>query len=243
MKTGVIAIVPAAGLGKRFDASGRKTFVNINGIPVLIYTLKRLHRENSITEIIPVLKQEEIEEGFELAGKYKLDKIKQIAPGGRERQDSIYNALRLIENAGTGDVPAKHRRGIVLIHDGVRPFIPEGMIDRLVSNISDANGVIPGIPVKETIKEVNHNGIVVSTLNRDKVRAVQTPQAFLFNTIKNAYDRAYSEGFYATDDAALVERTGGKVKIIEGSPFNIKITTPEDLEIMEYVLEREQNLS
>ena len=243
METGVIAIVPAAGLGKRFDASGRKSFVNINGIPLLIYTLKRLHRENSITEIIPVLKKEEIEEGFELAGKYKLDKIKQIAPGGRERQDSIYSALRLIENAGTGDVPAARRRGIVLIHDGVRPFIPEGMIDKLVDNVSDAGGVVPGIPVKETIKEVNSNGIVVSTLNRDKVRAVQTPQAFLFNIIKNAYDRAYSEGFYATDDAGLVERTGGRIKIIEGSPFNIKITTPEDLEIMEHVLEREQNLS
>ncbi|HDH53674.1 MAG TPA: 2-C-methyl-D-erythritol 4-phosphate cytidylyltransferase [Nitrospirae bacterium] len=246
MKTGVIAIVPAAGLGKRFDASGRKTFVNINGIPLLIYTLKRLHRENSITEIIPVLKQEEIEEGFELAGKYKLNKIKQIAPGGRERQDSIYNALRLIKNAGTDSpdqaVPV-YQDSIVLIHDGVRPFIPEGMIDKLVDNVSDTDGVVPGIPVKETIKEVNSNGIVVSTLNRDKVRAVQTPQAFLFNTIKNAYDRAYSERFYATDDAALVERTGGRIKIIEGSPFNIKITTPEDLEIMEYVLEREQNLS
>ena len=243
METGVIAIVPSAGLGKRFDASGRKTFVNINGIPLLIYTLKRLHRETSITEIIPVLKKEEIEEGFKLAGKYKLDKIKQIAPGGRERQDSIYNALKLIKNAGTGDVPEEHRRGIVLIHDGVRPFIPEGMIDKLVDNVSDAGGVVPGIPVKETIKEVNSNGIVVSTLNRDKVRAVQTPQAFLFNTIKNAYDRAYSEGFYATDDAGLVERTGGRIKIIEGSPFNIKITTQEDLEIMEHVLEREQNLS
>jgi 2-C-methyl-D-erythritol 4-phosphate cytidylyltransferase len=235
METEIIAIVPAAGLGKRFDASKRKTFVNVNGVPLLICTLKRLHGEHSITEIVPVLSQEDIEKGFELVKEHELNKIKRIAPGGKERQDSIYNALRLLEETGI-DLYGNSR---VLIHDGVRPVIPEGMIEKLMDGAGDVDGVIPGIPVKDTIKEVDTNDIVISTLNRENIRAVQTPQVFSFNIIKKAYDRAYEEGFYATDDAALVERVGGNVKIIEGSPFNIKVTTPEDLEMVEYLLGKE----
>jgi 2-C-methyl-D-erythritol 4-phosphate cytidylyltransferase len=113
------------------------------------------------------------------------------------------------------------------------------MIEKLMDGAGDVDGVIPGIPVKDTIKEVDTNDIVISTLNRENIRAVQTPQLFSFNIIKKAYDRAYEEGFYATDDAALVERVGGNVKIIEGSPFNIKVTTPEDLEMVEYLLGKE----
>lgn len=233
MNKALIAIVPSAGLGKRFDASGRKTFVNIDGIPLLIYTLKRLHSENSIAEIIPVLRQEDIDIGFELLKEYNLDKIKRIAPGGPERQDSIYNALRLIEE----DRIDTYANNYVLIHDGVRPYIPVGMIENLFDEIKDVDGVIPGIPVKDTIKEIDSEGIVVSTLNRVKVRAVQTPQFFSFKVIKEAYDKAFEDGFYATDDAALVERIGGKVRIIAGSPFNIKVTTPEDLKMVEYLLQ------
>ncbi len=235
----VIAIVPAAGLGTRFDASRRKTFVEIRGIPLLVCTLKRLHREESITEIIPVMREEDIEKGLEMVNEYRLRKIRRIAPGGEERQDSIYNALRLIERPGDDSFDLQNIT--VLIHDGVRPFIPEGMIENLLDNVSETGGVIPGIRVKDTIKEVSDEGIVVSTLDRERVRAVQTPQAFLFGTIKPAYDRAFSEGCYATDDAALVERAGGKIRIIEGSPFNIKITTMEDLDMVQYVLGRDSS--
>ena len=239
MNKALIAIVPSAGLGKRFDASGRKTFIKIDGVPLLIYTLKRLHSENSIAEIIPVLRQEDIDMGFEMLKEYNLDKIKRIAPGGPERQDSIYNALRLIEEDGIDS----YRNNYVLIHDGVRPYIPDGMIEKLVDEIKGVDGVIPGIPVKDTIKEIDSEGIVVSTLNRVKVRAVQTPQFFSFKVIKKAYDNAFKDGFYATDDAALVDRIGGKVRIIAGSPLNIKVTTPEDIEIVEYLLKKEQYLS
>ncbi|MBI4683116.1 MAG: 2-C-methyl-D-erythritol 4-phosphate cytidylyltransferase [Nitrospirae bacterium] len=233
MNKALIAIVPSAGLGKRFDVSRRKTFVNIDGVPLLIYTLKRLHSENSIAEIIPVLRHEDIDMGFEMLKEYNLDKIKRIAPGGPERQDSIYNALKLIEEDGIDSC----RNNYVLIHDGVRPYIPDGMIEKLVDEIKGVDGVIPGIPVKDTIKEIDPEGIVVSTLNRVKVRAVQTPQFFSFKVIKEAYDKAYEDGFYATDDAALVERMGGKVRIIAGSPFNIKVTIPEDLKMLEYLLQ------
>jgi len=233
----IIAIVPSAGLGKRFDPSRRKTFVSINGVPLLIYTLKRLHDEASIAEIIPVIREEDTDRFNEMAEQHHMDRIRRVAPGGKERQDSIYNALRLLDRDGTDH----YRNSFVLIHDGVRPYIPEGMIDKLMDEIKGVDGVVPGVPVKDTIKEIDAGGNVVSTLDRDKVRAVQTPQFFSFRVIKKAYDKAYEDGFYGTDDASLVERAGGRIRIIEGSPFNIKITTPEDLKIVEFLLEKEQH--
>jgi 2-C-methyl-D-erythritol 4-phosphate cytidylyltransferase len=227
-----IAIVPAAGLGKRFGSKIKKTFAAVRDVPLLVHTLKRLACEEEISEIIPVLGEQDVENGFHLVKAYSLEKIKRIAPGGKERQDSIYNALTLLEQDGTGqDI-------IVLIHDGARPFIPEGLIPSLISELMNFDGVIPGTPVKETIKEVAPDSTVVSTVNREMFRSIQTPQAFTFGMIKKAYDSAYAQGFYATDDAALVERMGGNVKIIAGSPYNIKVTTPEDLEMMEWILSK-----
>ncbi len=235
METKIIAIVPAAGLGKRFDSSGKKTFVDLEGIPLLAHTLKRLQRDESIHEIVPVLRLENIDYGFDLAKKYNISKIKRIAPGGNERQDSIYNALTLICNDGesvSNDI-------VVLIHDGARPIIPEGTIEKLIEQLNHVEGAAPGIKPKDTLKKVSDDGIISATIDRDKVRAIQTPQAFSLNTIKKAYDTAYNEGHYATDDAALVENVGGKVKIIEGSPYNIKITTPEDLDMVKHILLKE----
>jgi 2-C-methyl-D-erythritol 4-phosphate cytidylyltransferase len=230
MKKKIIAIVPAAGLGRRFDAKTKKTFAAVHDAPLLVHTLKRLAREESISEIIPVLGEQDIENGFQLIKAYRLKKIKRIARGGQERQDSINNALKLLEQNGTGP------DSVVLIHDGVRPFIPEGLVPSLISEIRNFDGVIPGIPVKETIKEVAPDSTVMSTVNRERFRSIQTPQAFTFGVIRKAYDAAYAEGFYATDDAALVERMGGNVKIIAGSPFNIKVTTPEDMKMVEWIL-------
>lgn len=236
MDNRIIAIVPSAGIGKRFHTSKKKTFINLNGTPLFVHTLKKLHDSPLIREIIPVLRQEDIEDGYNMAKQYDLVKIRRIAPGGPERQDSIYNALRLLEDEESDINP----ENLVLVHDGVRPFIPEGIIERLAEELEGVDCVIPGVPVKDTIKEIDSNSIVVSTLNREKIRAVQTPQIFSFRVIKNAYDKAFLDGIYATDDAALVERTGGKVKIISGSPLNIKVTTPEDLEIVKYILRKEQ---
>ncbi len=232
MKIKIIAIVPAAGLGRRFNVSFRKTFVNLSGIPLLIHTLKRLHNVGSITEIIPVLRQDDMKKGYEMIEHHKLDKIRRIAPGGQERQDSIHNTLRLLE-AGASQF---QKEGLILIHDGVRPIISTKLIERLIKEMKGVDGVAPGIPVKETLKEVASDGIVISTASREKLWAIQTPQIFPLKVIKKAYEKAYTDGFYATDDAALVERIGGRVKIIAGNPFNIKITTPEDLEIVEHLL-------
>ena len=248
MKTNVIAIVPSAGLGKRFNPSAKKIFAHIAGIPVFIYTLKRLQEIKSITEIIPVLREEDFRKGLKLIKSYKINKVKQIARGGQERQDSVYNALCLIEN--NPPVPPFDKRGLrgdckkgkkqngclILIHDGVRPLVFAELIKRLLNEIKGVNGVIPGLPVKETLKEINNRGYVLSTVKREKYWAIQTPQVFQYKIIKKAYDRAYKDGFYATDDAALVERIEGKIKIIAGSPFNIKITAPEDLKMAESFL-------
>ena len=244
MKTNVIAIVPSAGLGKRFNPSVRKIFAHIAGIPVFIYTLKRLQEIKSITEIIPVLREEDVKKGFEMIKAYKLNKVKRIAVGGKERQDSVYNALCLIENNPPSLPFTKGKKGrflddtLILIHDGVRPLVFAELIKGLLNEIKGVNGVIPGLAVKETLKEINNRGYVLSTVKREKYWAIQTPQVFQYKIIKRAYDRAYKDGFYATDDAALVERIGGKIKVILGDPFNIKVTTPEDIEIVEYLLKK-----
>ena len=227
MKRKVVAIVPAAGTGKRFGSSVKKTFIALDGTPLLVRTLRRLEEEKAVDEIIPVMGQEDIEEGYRLFQEQGLSKIKVIAPGGKERQDSINNALKVI------DVEC-----IVLIHDGVRPIIPGGTIDALLAGLEKADGVIPGIPVKETLKEVREDGQVTETLNRECIRAIQTPQAFSLKVIRKAYDMAYRDGFQATDDAALVEKMGGTVKVIPGSSLNIKVTIPEDLEMVEFILRK-----
>ncbi len=231
MKTKVVAIVPAAGLGKRFGGSERKTFIKISGTPLLLYTLRALHKIGSITEIIPVMRQEDMNRGLEFIESHGLSKIKQIAQGGRERQDSVNNALGLIKEDC-----------LIMVHDGVRPFVSPDVTQRLLKEIKGsesadgADGVVPGLRVKETLKEIDNVGLVFSTVEREQFRAIQTPQIFPFSVIKKAYEKAYKDGFYATDDAALVERMGGKVKVIEGDPFNIKVTTPDDMNIVEYML-------
>jgi 2-C-methyl-D-erythritol 4-phosphate cytidylyltransferase len=227
MEVRVTAIVPSAGIGKRFGSLGTKPFVEIRGLPVVIHILKKLHEIKVIKEIIPVFREQDMERGLEIIERHKLKKIRRIARGGKERQDSIYNALKLIKDEDC----------IVLIHDGVRPLVSRELIERLINEVGD-DGVVPGLPVNETLKEVDTRGFALSTIKRDRVWTIQTPQVFPFKVIKRAYEEAFKDGFYATDDAALVERIGGKVKVIRGSVFNIKITTPDDIEIIESLLSR-----
>lgn len=221
MKPDVVAIVPAAGIGRRFGGTVRKIFVDFKGIPLLVHTLNILNDIELISKIIPVLRPDDIEKGRELFQQYKIDKVREIAPGGEERQDSINNALKLVDS-----------KCIVVVHDGARPIISKGLLKELLENLEENDGVIPGIPLKETLKEVDEDGMVVSTVDRDIFRSIQTPQVFTSDVLKKAYEKAYSDGFYGTDDAALVERAGGRVKVISGDPFNIKVTTKEDIEMV-----------
>jgi 2-C-methyl-D-erythritol 4-phosphate cytidylyltransferase len=225
----VIAIVPAAGLGRRFGSGTNKPFQTLGEKPLIVWSLKALEAVEEICEIIPVLKSEDMELVQRLLEEEGFSKIKRIAAGGKERQDSVYNGLKHIED----------KNSIVLIHDGVRPLISTYLVEELIKQMSEAvrnkeecDGIIPGVPVKDTIKETE-DGFVKKTLKRGSLWAVQTPQVFPCKTILNAYDKAERERYYATDDAALIERYGGKIKIVMGSYANMKITTPEDLVVAE----------
>ncbi len=225
----VTAIIPAAGLGKRFGPGKDKPFQPLCGKPLILWPLEALQAIPEISEIIPVLRTRDTESGQKLFEQYGITKIKRIVPGGKERQDSVYNGLRLIED----------KKCIVLIHDGARPLVEsefiEGMIAEMLNDKEPCDGIIPGVPVKDTIKEAD-KGMVRRTLKRDDLWAIQTPQIFKYERIFQAYEQAMEKKHYATDDAALLERYGGRIRIIMGSYRNIKITTPEDLIIAEALL-------
>lgn len=223
----VIAIVPAAGLGKRFGRSRNKTFQTLAGKPLVIWPLLLLDRIKSVSEIIPVFKKSDMELGCRLIEEFKINKVTRIASGGKERQDSVYNAIKLI-----GDTT-----DIVLIHDGVRPLIEQHIIEESIRQVRGCDGVVVGIPPKDTIKEAE-KGFVKKTLRRELLWQIQTPQVFKYSLLLKAYQKAESEGVYFTDDSAIVERYGGKIKIIMGSYTNIKITTPEDLLTAESFLQQ-----
>ncbi|MEW6676148.1 MAG: 2-C-methyl-D-erythritol 4-phosphate cytidylyltransferase [Nitrospirota bacterium] len=227
MKDKVVAIVPAAGLGRRFCDGTNKSFKTLMGKPLLVWALETLETVDEITEIIPVLKEEDMEKGVEVFEEFGLSKIKRIAPGGKERQDSVYNGLKQVDDSTS----------IVVIHDGVRPLVGKNFILESIRQLKDCDGVIPGVPPKDTIKEVK-DSIVKRTLKRDSLWAVQTPQVFFYKTLYAAYEKAMKDRFYTTDDAAIVERYGGRIKVIMGSYNNIKITTPEDLLIAEFFLSK-----
>jgi 2-C-methyl-D-erythritol 4-phosphate cytidylyltransferase len=246
-KEEVIAIVPSAGLGRRFGHGTNKPFQNLGDKPIIVWSLEILEDVIDIAEIIPVLKNEDMEQGAKIFEEYGLSKIKKIAPGGRERQDSVYNGLKLIDD----------KNCMVLIHDGVRPLIERDLIEKAIKELlplpvppftkggtgrgfKGFDGVALGVPLKDTIKEAE-NGIIKKTLRRDSLWAIQTPQVFYYRNILTAYEKAMKEGFYSTDDAALMERYGGKIKVVMGSYGNIKITTPEDLAIAEALLKINSN--
>lgn len=225
MKKRVIAIVPAAGIGRRFGQDNSKAFHPLGGKPLIVWAIKALECVKEIEEIIPVLRKEDIQRGEDVFRRHNFSKIKRIATGGKERRDSVYNALKLIND----------KTCIVLIHDGVRPFIEKNMIEITIKELRSFDGVVLGIPVKDTIKEVEE-GIVRRTLERNYLWAIQTPQVFVFKKLSEAYEKSLKDGFYSTDDSALLERYGGKIKVVMGSYKNIKITTPEDIIFAEYLI-------
>jgi 2-C-methyl-D-erythritol 4-phosphate cytidylyltransferase len=228
----VIAVVPAAGIGKRFGSGTNKPFHNLIGKPLIAWSLQVLESIEAVVEIIPVLKIEDMDAAIDMFEQSGFSKIKKIAPGGKERQDSVYSGLKLIEDKDC----------LVLIHDGVRPLIEKALVEKIIRHMSDSisdkeycDGIIPGVPLKDTIKE-SDGEIVKRTLKRDSLWAIQTPQVFHYKSIMKAYEKAMNERYYTTDDAAILEWYKGSVKIMTGSYTNIKITTPEDFAIAEFFL-------
>ncbi len=227
----IVAIIPAGGAGRRLNPEIAKQYLQINGLPVLVHTLNVFEKAKIIDEIILVVPESDIEfVRKDLIIKNNLKKITMIIAGGVERQDSVRNGIAAMDD----------KCDIILVHDGVRPFVTNEMINNVAKIVYDCPAAVIGVPSKDTIKETKDNDLVVKTLPRRNLWITQTPQAFQFEVLQKAYEAAYSDNFYGTDDASLVERIGVPVKMIAGSYENIKITTKEDLVIAEALLKGKQ---
>jgi len=210
-------VIPAAGQGKRMKAGKNKQFIELDSTPIIIHTLKVFELDPHCIGIYLVVNPKEKDDFHQLLRKHHIQKVKKIVTGGKERQHSVYNGLQAIE-----------QDGIVLIHDGARPFIQQDIIHYLVKKADEDGASVVAVPVKDTMKRVSDMK-VMDTVDRSSLWAVQTPQAFRLSIVLKAHELAEQEGFLGTDDASLVERLGHKISIVQGDYMNIKITTPEDL--------------
>ena len=215
-------IITAAGLSRRMGVN--KLLLSLGGEPVLARTCAVFNGMERVRDIVVTAPPGMEEEYAALLRSRNILKVGKVVTGGAERQDSIYEALRILQ-ADEDD--------FVAVHDAARPLITARMIDSICAALSGCDGVIPAVPVKDTIKRVDADGTVIETLKRAELRAVQTPQIFRYGPLLRAYEAAYREGFIGTDDASLVERYGGTVRVTEGDYRNLKITTAEDLAVLE----------
>jgi len=225
----VSAIVPAAGLGFRLGEVVPKPVVKLGRIPIFIHTLSALSRHPDIKEIILVVSQDIFKQASGYLKKYRIRKIKELVIGGLSRRDSVQNGL--------GYVSGKAK--LVLIHDAVRPFIELNLISRVIQEAKISGAAVLGVPINSTVKEINRKARVIRTLKREYLYEIQTPQVFQRDLIVNAYKKF--PGVQASDDAFLVEKTGKRVKVVFGSYFNIKITTPEDLVLAKAILKNQKS--
>lgn len=229
------AIVLAAGQGKRMGTKVQKQFLEVEGKPVLYYSLEAFETSSIIDEVILVVGNGLVDYcQKEIIDKYHFHKVKKIVIGGRERYESVYLGLKaLMESAPE----------YVFIHDGARPFVDNDMLTRAYHEVIKTNACVVGMPSKDTIKVVNESGIVVETPDRKYLWQVQTPQVFAYELIKDAYvEFMENETINVTDDAMVLETVKGiPVKLVEGSYENIKITTPEDLFVAEAFLKKRRN--
>ena len=228
----ITAIVLAAGSGSRMKSKTKKQFMEIKGKPVIWYSLFEFEKSR-VDEIILVTGKEDIDYcKKEIVEKYNLKKIKNVVAGGSERYESVYNGLKEV----TGN--------IVLIHDGARPLINNEIIERSIEGTIKSDACVVGVPVKDTIKRANKEGYIIDTPNRSELWITQTPQSFKTDLVKMAYKKMKEElekgntTLNITDDAMVVEEfTTNQVRFVQGDYKNIKVTTPEDLDIAELFIE------
>ncbi len=227
-----VAIVLAAGRGKRMQSDVAKQYLLVKGKPVLYYSLKAFE-DSAVDEIILVTAESEISYcKEEIVKQYGFEKVSKIVAGGKERYHSVYSGLKACEDTD-----------IVLIHDGARPFADNDIIERNINMVKEYGACVTGMPVKDTIKIADENGFVKETPRRDLIWAIQTPQTFRYELIKKSYDLFFEneeencKRYSVTDDSMMAEIFGGlKVKLVEGSYNNVKITTPEDMMLAEIIL-------
>jgi 2-C-methyl-D-erythritol 4-phosphate cytidylyltransferase len=229
----VAVIVVAAGASTRFGGKTKKQFFTLVGKPILVYCLEVFNRSPLVHRIVLV-----VPSGLEnavrknIVRKYRLHKVLDIVPGGKVRIDSVWNGLQSLHNSGFGI----RKSDLVLIHDGVRPFITETIISDTIQAVIKTGAVTIATKITDTVKSAGHNLTIDHTIPRDKLWCVQTPQGFKFSLLFNAYIRAKKMKFTATDDAGVMEQLGIPVKLVQGTITNIKITTKDDIKIAERIL-------
>ena len=223
----ISAIILAGGKGKRMRSAISTQFIDIKGKPIIYYTLKKFSENKKIDNIIVVLQEDEVKYFKEnILKKYEL-RINKIVIGGKERQDSVYNALKSLKNSSTD---------IVLIHDGARPFISERIINEGIKFAEIYGAAAPGVMPKDTIKVKNEKNFSVDTPNRANLVSIQTPQVFKFDEILECHEKIRYNGEKVTDDTMVVEKYGYSVYLYDGEYTNIKVTTPEDLILAERLI-------
>ena len=226
----VSAIIVAAGKGVRMNGAMRKQYISLAGRPILSHTLLVFDRCNGINEVFLVVPEEDLDFCYKhILMPLTLQKKIRLLPGGPERQESVYNGLLAIMN----------KKSLIVIHDGVRPFVQPEHIMACINGARHYGACVTGIPAYDTLKRVDDSGWIDKTIKRDTIWLVQTPQAFQYERIILAHEAARRDGYFGTDDALLVERLGKKVKMIRGSRYNIKITTQEDLILAKAIMETE----
>ncbi|HET6420743.1 MAG TPA: 2-C-methyl-D-erythritol 4-phosphate cytidylyltransferase [Geobacteraceae bacterium] len=224
----VAALIPAAGMGKRMAAGINKQYLKLGGQPILAHTLTVFEKAAFVDDVYVIVPEDEIPYCREnVIENHGFSKVRRLVAGGRERQQSVYNGLKAVAGLEPDD--------IVIIHDGVRPFVPVETIRRSIEIARLYDGALVAVPVKDTVK-ITSEDFVVDTPGRENIWLAQTPQTFRYRIILDAHEKADTDGFLGTDDSSLVERMGKKVRIVIGDYRNIKITTPEDMLLAEAFL-------
>ncbi|NIP32182.1 MAG: 2-C-methyl-D-erythritol 4-phosphate cytidylyltransferase [Candidatus Dadabacteria bacterium] len=224
----VSVIIPAAGISKRYSSSVKKQFAELGGKPLLNYSVKAFELNENINEIIVVTHADDIKEAKRLLINFK--KITNIVPGGKERQFSVKNGFKSV----SGDTD------IVLIHDAARPFISNNLINKIITECMVNKAVILAIPITDTVKEVDLSNLnIIKTVPRESLWRAQTPQAFKYSLLREIYDKLDLDSLNITDESQLAELLGEKIKIINGSVYNLKVTDVNDLRIAESYIKSE----
>jgi 2-C-methyl-D-erythritol 4-phosphate cytidylyltransferase len=232
----IAAILPAAGLGTRMGAETPKQFLELDGAPIAILSLRRIASCELVTDIIVATRADNVAQLSERIAQEKFRQKVQVVRGGDSRQDSVAHALEQVSNDTE----------IVLVHDAVRPFVTREQIARVIEEARKTRAAILGIPAMDTVKEVKRASLpedvalITATIPRERIVLAQTPQAFSAKLLKEAFARAQADGVTASDEAGLVERLGYDVHVVLGSERNIKITKPADMELARFYLERER---
>jgi 2-C-methyl-D-erythritol 4-phosphate cytidylyltransferase len=232
----VVAILPAAGLGTRMGSDQPKQFLELDGVPILVHTLRRIASCERISEIIVATRGDEVSRLEERLRSEKFRQTFRVVRGGDTRQESVSAALDQVSD----DID------LVLVHDAVRPFVTREQIVRVIDEAGKCQAAILGIPAMDTVKEVKRGSLpedvalITATIPRERVVLAQTPQVFSTKLLKEAFARGKSDGVSASDEAGLVERLGHEVHVVHGSERNIKITRPSDMDLARFYLEQER---